>query len=157
MLQTSIFTHNLSNDVFIRNNINNRPRLITKYNKNPYYIELSNTYYLLAEFSANPSHTDQTTSTEINFKLNVAVRSQDNMNNRINKYIIKDRDNDAAIINTAIKLAYSERSVMNKPTIHQISQVEKAFSKATSQRNNSIIGDGKHVQFKIKPSIATYQ
>ena len=84
------------------------PRLKNKSNKNPYYIEFSNTYFLLAEFSANPSQTDQTTSTEINFKLNAAVRCQDNMNKQINKYVIKARDNHASIINTAINLADDE-------------------------------------------------
>ena len=88
------------------------PRLTTKYN--PYYIELSNTYSLLAELLDNPSQTDHTTSTEINFKRNAAVRCQDKINNQINKYIIRAKDNDAAIINTAIKLADDERSVLKK-------------------------------------------
>ena len=133
------------------------PRLTNKSNKNPYYIELSNTYSLLAEFSANPSQTYQTTSTESKFKLNAAIRFQDNMNNQINKYIIKARYNDAAIINTTIKLAGDECKVMNKPTIRQRDQVDKAFSTAAIQSSNSITCDGKHIQFKIRPSIATYQ
>ena len=82
---------------------------------------------------------------------------KDKMNNQINKYIIKARDNDTAIINTVIKLADYERNVMNKPTILQRDQVYKAFSKATSQSKNSITCDGKHVKFKSKPYIATYQ
>ena len=36
------------------------------------------------------------------------------MNNQINKCIIKTRDNDAAIINTAIELADDECNVMKK-------------------------------------------
>ena len=79
------------------------------------------------------------------------------MNNQINKYITKARDNDAEIINTAIKLSDDERNVMNKQTICHIAQVDNAFSTATSHRNNNITRDGNHVHFKSKPSIATYQ
>ena len=79
------------------------------------------------------------------------------MNNKIYKNIIKAKDNDTAIINTAIKLAYDECSVMKKTTIHQRSQVGKAYSTATHKRNNSFTREGKHVKFKNKPSIATYQ
>ena len=39
------------------------------------------------------------------------------MNNQINKYIIKAKDNDVSITNTAIKLVYDERNVMKKTTI----------------------------------------
>ena len=46
---------------------------------------------------------------------------------------------------------------MNKTTIYQRAQVGKEFGTATHKRNNSITRDGKHVQFKSKPSIATYQ
>ena len=46
---------------------------------------------------------------------------------------------------------------MNKLTIRHRYHVGKAFSTATHQSNNSITRDGKHVQFKTKPSIATYQ
>ena len=131
------------------------PRSTTKYN--PYYIELSNTYSLLAEFSYNSSQIHQTTSTERNFKLNASVRRQEKINNHINTYIIEARDNDAATINTVIKLADDERNVMNKPTIHQRSHIGKAFSTATHQRNNRITCDDKHVQLKRKPSIAMHQ
>ena len=79
------------------------------------------------------------------------------MNNQIKKYIIKTRDNDAAIINTTIEIADDERNIMNKPTICQRDQVGKAFSIATHKRNNSITRESKHVQFKSKPDIATYQ
>ena len=47
------------------------------------------------------------------------------MNNQINKNTIKTRDNDAAIINTAIRLAADESNVMNKPTTYQRAQVGK--------------------------------
>ena len=79
------------------------------------------------------------------------------MNNEINKCIIKTMDNDAAIINTAIELADDECNVMNKITILQRSQVGKEFRIATHKCNNSVTCDGKHVQFKSKPFIATYQ
>ena len=46
---------------------------------------------------------------------------------------------------------------MNKTKILQKAHIGKAFSTATHQNNNIITCDGKHVQFKIKPSIATYQ
>ena len=79
------------------------------------------------------------------------------MNNQINKNTIKNRDNDSAIVNTAIKLADDERNVINKPKIRQRAQVGKTFSTATHERNNSIMPASDHVQFKSKPSIATYQ
>ena len=77
------------------------------------------------------------------------------MNNQIDKNTIKTKDNDTAIINAAIKLADDERSTMNKTTIHQRSQVGKAYSTATHKRNNSFTREGKHVKLKRKPSIAT--
>ena len=46
---------------------------------------------------------------------------------------------------------------MNKTTIHQIYQVGKEYSTATHKRNNRFTREGKYIQFKIKPSIATYQ
>ena len=46
---------------------------------------------------------------------------------------------------------------MNKQTIHHRSPVQKVFSTTTSQRNNSITRNGKQVELKTKPSIATYQ
>ena len=131
------------------------PILTTKYS--PYYIELSNTYSLLAEFLANLIQTYQTTSTEIKFKLIAAIGLQENKNNQINKYIIKAEDTESAIINAAIKQADDECSARNKTTIHQRSQVGKEYSTATHQRKNSITRDGKHVQLKRKPSMATYQ
>ena len=119
------------------------PRLTTKYN--PYYIELSNTYSLLEYFLASPSQTDQTTSTESKLKFSEAIRRQEKKHNQINKYIIKTRDNDAAITNIAIKPADDERNIMNKPTILQRDQVGKAFSTANHQCNNSITRYGNRV------------
>ena len=95
------------------------PRLTHKSNKNTYYIELINTYYLLAEFSANPSQRYQPTIIDSNFKLKTDVRRQENMNNQIDINIINTRYNDAAIINAAIELTDDERSVMKKKTIRQ--------------------------------------
>ena len=71
--------------------------------------------------------------------------------------MIKNRDNDAAIINTAIKIEDDERNVMNITTIHQRAHVGKAFITATHQHNNSITRYSKHLQFRSKPTIVTYQ
>ena len=130
-------------------------RLTTK--SNPYYIELSNTYSLLEELLANPSQTHQTTITESKLKFSAAMRRQEKKNNQIENCIINNRDNDEAIINTAIKLGDDERSVINKPTILQRAHLGKEFSTATHQRNNSITRDSKHVKYNSKPTIATYQ
>ena len=102
--------------------VRNGPRLTNKSNKNPYHIALSNTYSLLVEFLSNPSQTYNNTNTEVNFKFKAAVSRQDKITNQINRHIIKAKDNSAAIINTAIKLADNERNVMNKTTIHQRDQ-----------------------------------
>ena len=59
-------------------------RLTIKYN--PYYIELSNTYYLLAEFSDDPSQADQRTDTYSQFRISAAMRRLENKNDKINKY-----------------------------------------------------------------------
>ena len=79
------------------------------------------------------------------------------MNNKIDKNIIKAKDNDAAIINASIELSNYERSVMNKTTIHQRVQEGKSYSTANHKRKNSFKLEGKHIQFKSKPSISTYQ
>ena len=90
------------------------PRLTHKSNKNPYYIELINTYSLLADFSANPSQREQPTSTDRNFKRKADISRQEKMNNNIDKDIIKTWDSDAAIINVAIELSDDERSDRKK-------------------------------------------
>ena len=87
-------------------------RLTTKYN--PYYIELSNAYSLLSKFSANPIQEDQTTKTESQFKIRAAIRRHKKKSNKINKYIIDNKDNDAVITNAAITMAEEERNVMDK-------------------------------------------
>ena len=133
------------------------PILTYKSNKNPYYIELSNTNSLLAEFSTNLSITDQHISTDRKFKRKAGMRRQEKMNKQIDTNIIKAEYNDAAIINAAIKLADGERSARNKTTLHQRDQVGKANSTTTHKHNKSSTREGKHVQFKIKPSIATYK
>ena len=79
------------------------------------------------------------------------------MNNQRDKNIIRVQDIDAAIINAAIELSDDERSVMNKTTIHQRSQVGKSYSTATHKNNNIFTGEGKHIQFKSHSSIALYQ
>ena len=60
-------------------------------------------------------------------------------------------------MNAAIELVDDERSVMNKTRIHQRAQVGKSHSTVTHKLNSSFIHGGKHEQFKIIPSIATYQ
>ena len=64
-------------------------------------------------------------------------------------------DDDAAIINTTIELADNERNFMNTPTIQHRAQLGKTFITETHKHNNSITCDGKYVQLKSKPSIAT--
>ena len=90
------------------------PRLTYKSNKNTYYIELNNTYSLLADFLVNPSQGDQPTSTDSNFKRKEVVRRQEKMNKQIDKNIIKAEDNDKTILNAAIELADDEHSSRNK-------------------------------------------
>ena len=50
------------------------------------------------------------------------------MNKQIYKNKIKAEDNEAKIINAAIKLADDKRSAMKKTTTHQRAQVGKAYS-----------------------------
>ena len=133
------------------------PRFTHKSNKNPYYIELSNTYSILAELSTNPIQKKQPTSIDSYFILKENITLQEKINNTVNKNITNTRNNDATIINADIELADDERNVMNKTTINHRAQVWKAYIKATHKRNNSYTRDCKHVQFKRKPSIATYE
>ena len=112
------------------------PRLTYKSNKNPYYIELRNTYSLLEELSANPTQRDQPTSTYRIFKRKAVVRHKENMNKQIDKNIIKAEDNDTEIINAAIKLTDDERSARNKITIHQKDKLGKVYRTATQKHNN---------------------
>ena len=57
--------------------------LINKYD--PYYIEISITYHLLAEFSANLSQANQPTDTYSKFKISAAMRHHEKKNDKINK------------------------------------------------------------------------
>ena len=132
------------------------PRLTYKYNKNPYYIELSNTYSILAEFLDNPSKTDQPISTDRNFKLKAAIRRQEKTNKQIEKNIINTEDNDALVISAAIKLSDDERSAQKK-AIHQKDKARKANSTTNHKHNNRSTRDGAHMRLKIKPSIASYK
>ena len=156
--------------------VHNGTRLTTK--SNPYYIELSGAYSLLSDLSAKPSQADQTTNTKIQFKISAAITRHENKNNKINKYIFENKDNDAVIINAAITLAEDECNVMDKdnmttavqvtineaqtythqskPTIHQINNIGNAFSTAIPHRTYSMTRDGNHVQFRNSPTIATY-
>ena len=63
-----------------------------------YYIELSNTYSLLAEFSANPSQLDKPNSTDRQFKISFAKILHKKENNKIRKYIYANKDNDEEVI-----------------------------------------------------------
>ena len=67
---------------------------ILKNKSDPSYIELSNAYSLLAELSANPSQVDHPTDTDSQFKISTAMRRHENKNDKINKYIIENKDND---------------------------------------------------------------
>ena len=89
----------------------------------PYYIELSSAYSLLAEFSANPSQTDQPTYIDSQFEISAAMRHHEKKNDKIIKYIIENRKNDKVLINAAIKLAEDERNVMNKGIMTKGQQV----------------------------------
>ena len=148
------------------------------YKSNPYYIELSNTYSCLSEFSTNPFQENHTTNKERKFKISVAIRRHENKNNQINKYIIDNKDNDSVIINAAIKLADDEINIMEKhkmtirqqvtiyenqtdthkakPTIRQRANVGNAFSTETHKPTNRITCDVKHVHFRHRYTIATY-
>ena len=79
------------------------------------------------------------------------------MNKKIDTKIINAENNDAEIINVAIKLADYERSARTKTTFHQRDQVGKTNSTTNHNHNNSSTFEGKHVQFKIKPSISMYK
>ena len=85
-------------------------RLTNKYD--PYYIALGNTYSLPEDFSANLSQTNQPTNIDSQFKISAAVRRHKKKNDKINKYIIKNKDNDEVLIHAVIKLAEDERNII---------------------------------------------
>ena len=87
-------------------------RLTNKYD--PYYIELSNAYYLLAELLANMRQSDQPPNTDSQLKTSAAMRHHKKKNNKINNYIIDDKENDKVLINAAIKLAEEEDNIIEK-------------------------------------------
>ena len=70
-----------------------------------YYIELSNTYSLLAEFSANPSQADKPTSTDIQLRIISAKRRHKNKKYKLDKYMYANNNNDEELIDAAITLA----------------------------------------------------
>ena len=67
---------------------------LLKNKSDPSYIELSNDYSLLAELSDNPSQADQPTDTDSQFKISTSIRRHENKNEKWNKYIIENKDND---------------------------------------------------------------
>ena len=79
------------------------------------------------------------------------------MNRQIYKNIINDEDNDAEIINAAIKLVDDERSARNKTTIHKRHQVGKENNTTNNKHNKIPTGDGNHVKLKSKTAIVTYK
>ena len=106
------------------------------------------------------------------------MRRHEKKNVKINKYLIKTKDNDKVLINEAIKLAADKRNVVDKHTMtkgrkvtidenhtdtpknkttirHRSKNIGNAFSAATHRRINSITRDGKHVQFRNSPTIVT--
>ena len=142
-------------------------RLTTKYN--PYCIELINTYYFLAEFSANPSQAGQTTNTESQFKISAAIRRYEKNNNKFNKNIIKNKAitmaEDGCNVMKKHKMTKGQQDTINetqtdthknKPTICQRAKIENAFITATHHRTNSITRDGKHVHIRNSPTIDNY-
>ena len=51
---------------------------------------------------------------ESQFKISAAIGYHEKKRNKINKYIIVNKDNDAVLINAAITIAEDERNVMDK-------------------------------------------
>ena len=66
---------------------------------------------------SNPSQVDQPTGTDRKFKISSAMRRHKSKNNKINKYIIANKNIDEVLINVAIKIAYDECNVMDKHNI----------------------------------------
>ena len=152
-------------------------RLINEYD--PYYIELSNTYSLLAELSANPSQTDTPTSTDSKFRIRAAKQFQKNKNDKLKKYLYTNRKNDDELIDVAITLAADELTLMGKNDITNVRLVtidadhtatdktkttilqrgrNRGHTIRTETRRllNSITCDSKYVQLRRKPTIATF-
>ena len=144
----------------------------------PYYIELSNTYSLLADFSANPSQTEKPTNKDRQLKTRGAKQLHQKENDKINKYIYDNKNNDDVLIDAAITIAEYERTVMAKNDITDVRQVTIDASHTAAYKNNTKIlqmeehvantistetrriinnikRDGKHVKFRRNPTIAT--
>ena len=85
----------------------------------PCYIELSNTYYLLAELSENLSQTYTPPSTDIQFRVRADKRLQ-KKNDKLNKYMYANINNDSELINAAVILAEYERTVRAKKEITNV-------------------------------------
>ena len=87
---------------------------ILRNKSDPYYIELSNNYSLLVETSANPSLTYTPTSTDSQFKIKSANRLQKNKNEKLNKYMCTNTNNDNKLIDAATTIAEDERTDRSK-------------------------------------------
>ena len=82
-----------------------RKENILRNKSDPYYIELSNTYSLLVEFLANPSQTDTPTTTDSQFRIRAVNQLQKKKNDKLNKYMYANTNNEDKLIDAAITLA----------------------------------------------------
>ena len=108
-----------------------------------------------------------------------AIRLHEKNNNKINKYITENKENEKLLIKSAIKLAEDERNARDKYNmikgrqvnidetqtdthenktiiLQRIKYMGGSFSTATHRLINSITCDGKHIHFRNIPNIATY-
>ena len=81
-----------------------------------YYIELSNAYSSLAEFSANPSPDDAPTSAASLFKLKATKFRHQRIQHKIKKKLKDETDTDDAIIEQYIDMAKDEHTEMARVT-----------------------------------------
>ena len=105
----------------------------------PYYIELSNKYSLLAQFLANPSQTDKTTSTDSQFRIRSVNRLHTKKKEKINKYMYANNNNDKELIDAAITLAEDERTARAKNDITNVKQVTIDASHTATHKNKTTI------------------
>ena len=113
------------------------------------------------------------------FRIRATKRLHKNKNDKLNKYMYANTNNDKKTIDAAITLAEAERTVMAKNDRTNVRQVTidaahtATYKTKTTIRQrrinvgvsistymqrliNSITCDGKHVQFRRKPTIATF-
>ena len=112
---------------------------ILRNKSDPYYIELSNTYSLLAEFLANPSQADKPTNTDSQFRIRSAKRLHKNKNNKPNKYMYANTNNDDKLIDAAITIEEDKHTVMAKNDITNVKQVTIDASHTATHKNKTTI------------------